>query len=140
MKILIMGLPGSGKSTLAEKLVELVCANTPAEWFNADIVRKTADDWDFSSSGRVRQAERMRRLADLAEEKGIIAVCDFVCPTEELRQIFDADITIWMDTVQTSRYEDTNSMFEPPKEYDFRITEHNDRWPDTLADLIWILE
>jgi adenylylsulfate kinase len=140
MKILIMGLPGSGKSTLAEKLAELVSSNTPADWINADQVREQYNDWDFSYEGRLRQAERMRDLAELAEANGVIAICDFICPTEELRQVFGADMTIWMDTIKESKYADTNKLFEFPLNYDFKITEHNDRWPETLADLIWILE
>ena len=55
-----MGLPGSGKTTLASKLVPLL----NAKWLNNDRVRKTANDWDFSEEGRIRQAKRM---ADLAE-------------------------------------------------------------------------
>lgn len=140
MKILIMGLPGSGKSHLAEKLAELVSSNTPADWINADQVRTQYNDWDFSYSGRYRQAERMRDLAKMAESNGVVAICDFVCPKEEFRKMFGADMTIWMDTVKQSQYPDTDKLFEPPAEYDFRITEHNDRWPETLADLIWILE
>ena len=50
-KILIMGLPGSGKTTLASKLVPLI----EAKWINADNVRKSANDWDFSSEGRKRK-------------------------------------------------------------------------------------
>ena len=53
-KILIMGLPGSGKTTLVSKLVPLI----NAKWLDADEVRKTADDWDFSEEGRKRQAKR----------------------------------------------------------------------------------
>ena len=139
MKVLIMGLPGAGKSTLAEKLAELISSNTPADWINADQIREQYNDWDFSYSGRFRQTERMRDLAKLAESNGVVAICDFVCPTEEFRKMFDADITVWMDTIKESEYADTNKLFEPPTEYDFRITEHNDRWPETLADLIWIL-
>ena len=140
MKVLIMGLPGAGKSTLAEKLAVLISSNKPADWINADHIREQHNDWDFSYEGRLRQAKRMHDLAELAESNGLIAICDFVCPTEELRQVFDADMTIWMDTIKESEYADTNKLFQPPTEYDFRITEHNDRWPETLADLIWILE
>ena len=55
-KILIMGLPGAGKTYLAERLVPYL----NAVWLNADKVRKAANDWDFSTEGRLRQAKRMR--------------------------------------------------------------------------------
>ena len=43
MKILIMGLPGSGKTHMAERLQKhLECA-----WFNADEIRRMANDWEF---------------------------------------------------------------------------------------------
>ena len=143
MKILICGLPGSGKTTLAEKLTQELQKNLPVEWVNADELRRQTGDWDFSLAGRLRQARRMRAIAQAAELQNIVAICDFVCPTRELRKEFAADITIWMDTVQSSQYADTNQIFEPldREEYDFRITEFDsDRWSKTLADLIWILE
>ena len=59
MKILIMGLPGSGKTTLASELVPLL----KAKWLNNDVVRKAANDWDFSKEGRIRQTKRMAELA-----------------------------------------------------------------------------
>ena len=50
-----------------------------------------------------------------------IVVADFVCPTEKTRKDFNADYTIFMDTIKEGRYDDTNKMFEVPKDYDFRI-------------------
>jgi adenylylsulfate kinase len=142
MKILIMGLPGSGKTTLAEKLLEELHKNGPAEWLNADEVRKEFDDWDFSPEGRLRQAKRMRILADKCVDAGYPVICDFVCPTRELRAVFDADVTIWLDTIPKGRFADTNTIFEKPteKEYDIRIDEFaSDKWAPVLADLINIL-
>jgi len=142
MKILIMGLPGSGKTTLAEKLLNELHKNGPAEWLNADEVRKEFNDWDFTAEGRMRQALRMRALADKYVANGWPIICDFICPTQELRAAFDADMTVWMDTIPKCRYADTNSIFEPPteQEYDIRIDKFDsDSWSATLADLIYML-
>ena len=118
MKILIMGLPGSGKTWLAEKMqAELNCA-----WYNADAVRKMANDWDFSPEGRERQSNRMRTIADYEKQHGRTVICDFVCPTEETRNQFDADFTIWMNTIQEGRFEDTNRVFVKPNDADMIIT------------------
>ena len=112
-----MGLPGSGKTTLAKNLVPMF----NAVWLNADEVRKEADDWDFSKEGRIRQANRMNTLAQEAVDNNRVVVADFICPTESTRQNFKADYTIWMDTIEVGRFEDTNTLFEPPSEYDFRV-------------------
>ena len=110
MKILVMGLPGAGKTWLSERLQKhLECA-----WYNADAVRKMANDWDFSPEGRVRQANRMRNIADYEKSHGRTVICDFVCPTQQTRKDFEADITIWVDTIESGRFEDTNKMFEAP--------------------------
>jgi adenylylsulfate kinase len=122
MKILIMGLPGSGKTYLAERLQPLI----DAAWYNADVVRNMANDWDFSSEGRIRQSMRMKAFADFEKSNNRYVICDFVCPTAETRANFDPDITIWMNTISEGRFEDTNQMFEEPKEVNFHITEMND--------------
>jgi len=123
-RILIMGLPGSGKTTLAAAITASLFFETQVTWLNADAVRERYKDWDFSPDGRIRQALRMRDLADKFISQGRMAICDFVAPTKEIRDIFDADYTIWLDTINHSRYEDTNRLFEPPEKYDYRITEH----------------
>ena len=92
-----------------------------AVWLNADEVRKEADDWDFSTEGRIRQANRMNTLAQEAVDNNRVVVADFICPTESTRQNFKADYTIWMDTITMGRFEGTNTLFEPPSEYDFRV-------------------
>ena len=117
MKILIFGLPGSGKSTLAKPFAELI----GGVHINADEVRSKYNDWDFSIQGRIKQAQRMRHLADGVVMAGKIAVADFVCPMEESRKEFDADFTVWMDTIETGIYDDTNLLFKPPKQVDYHV-------------------
>lgn len=117
MKILIMGLPGAGKTHLALRLhVHLNSA-----WYNADTVRKMANDWDFSETGRRRQSERMNSIATFEATRARTVICDFVCPTGETRKTFNADITIWMDTITEGRYDNTNKIFEKPDEVNYHI-------------------
>ena len=116
-----MGLPGAGKTSLAKLLVPMF----NAVWLNADEVRKEANDWDFSEMGRSIQTNRMKRLADKAIQDNRNVIADFVCPTEHTREDFNADYIIWMDTIKESKFEDTNKMFEQPKNFDFKVT-HKD--------------
>ena len=145
MKILICGLPGSGKTWLAERLVKKIdnCA-----WYNADVLRKYSNDWDFTSEGRIRQARRMKTFADFEIENGRWVICDFVAPTKESRDIFKPDYVIWLDTINRGRvvsskvdelksiqnlpfdansleeskaFDDTTKIFDPPKKINKHI-------------------
>jgi hypothetical protein len=152
-----MGLPGSGKTYFAERLKKYLESNSntqtmPLErmlnlerpplvytsrvdWFNADDVRKRFNDWDFSREGRIRQSIRMFDFAVSCTEDFVI--CDFVAPLVEQRNNFKADWTIWMDTIDAGRFEDTNQAFVPPEQYDFRITEQNaEKWAEFVGDHI----
>jgi adenylylsulfate kinase len=151
-RILIMGLPGSGKTTLASALkkyleengamgtfsaeqLPLTGFNAKVTWFNADDVRRKYNDWDFSNDGRIRQSIRMFQFS--MEAGGEYVICDFVAPLVEMRNNFKADWTIWMDTIEAGRFEDTNKMFVPPEVYDFRITEQNaEKWAEFVGEHI----
>jgi adenylylsulfate kinase len=131
-RILIMGLPGAGKTTLARVLqARLNCA-----WINADAIREKYNDWDFSVDGRIRQSRRMREQADLLSGDYVIA--DFVAPLNQMREEFSADFTIWMDTIQQSRFADTDTMFVPPTsfEYNLRITNFDYNIDDIAKELL----
>jgi len=156
-KILIMGLPGAGKTFLATALKKYIEENSniknfpmgrainmehmpttykcTVDWFNADEIRKKYNDWDFSREGRIRQSLRMAEFALKCTSDFVI--CDFVAPLVEMRNNFKADWTIWVDTIDQGRFDDTNKAFIPPEVYDFRITEQNaDKWAEFIGNHI----
>lgn len=135
-RILVMGLPGAGKTTLAEKLrIYFDYFQKKVIWLNADRVRKEYNDWDFSHEGRIRQSRRMRELSDKIECDYVI--CDFVAPLAEMRNNYNADWTIWVDTIEKGRFDDTNKAFIPPEIYDFRVIEQDsEKWATFIAEHI----
>ena len=154
-----MGLPGSGKTYLAQALKNYLETNgdlmkinpsriihnegipslneltVKVDWFNADDIRKKYNDWDFSKEGRIRQSLRMFQFA--IECTGEFVICDFVAPLVEMRNNFKADWTIWVDTIDKGRFDDTNKAFVPPEVYDFRITEQDCvKWAEFIGEHI----
>jgi hypothetical protein len=157
IRILVMGLPGSGKTYFAERLKKyleengtmdniqpgrwleyespIVDPKVEVDWFNADEVRRRFNDWDFSKEGRIRQSLRMLEFA--FKSPGDYVICDFVAPLPEMRSNFKADWTIWLDTIDQGRYEDTNKAFVAPEVYDFRIPEMNaEKWVEFVGQHI----
>ena len=118
-KILIMGLPGAGKTTLASALAPLLNAVV----FNADAVRANLSrDLGFSHDDRVEHARRMGWMSDRVVEAGGTVIADFICPTAETRAAFGEAFTIWLDRIDSGRFEDTNRLFVPPERFDLRVS------------------
>ena len=137
MIILIMGLPGAGKTTLAADLAARLLFDQVL-WLNADAVRERFDDWDFTPEGRLRQAYRMRQLADegLAKDRRFVVI-DMVAPLKEMRDLIAPDMLVWVDTIEKGRFEDTNRIFEPPEKYNVRVTEQDSsKWADIIYEQI----
>lgn len=118
-KILVMGLPGAGKTSLSE----ILAARLNAVHFNADAVRENINkDLTFTHADRVEQSRRMGWLCDRVVSAGGFAIADFICPTHAARDAFGDAFVIWVDRIKSSRFADTNAMFEPPTRYDMRVT------------------
>ena len=123
MIIQIIGLPGSGKTTLAIAL----CDRINAVHLNADYVRATINaDLSFSPKDRVENARRLGEIAKMLSNQGLNVVVDFICPTAATREAFGkADICIWLDTIDESRFEDTNKLWEKPTKFDYHFVSYD---------------
>lgn len=119
MIIQIIGQAGAGKTALAEELAQRV----HGIHINADKVRaELNNDLGFSEEDRIENARRLGALARLISEQGHIVIVDFICPTEKTREAFGScSKRIWVNRVDRGRFEDTNKMWEDPREFDLEF-------------------
>ena len=77
----------------------------------------------------------MRDLADNRNEDFVI--CDFVAPLPQMRENFNPDFLIWVDTINECRFEDTNKVFVQPNEPDLRVNSQNAKfWAAAIFNII----
>ena len=117
VKVLIMGLSGAGKTSTAVKLQDhLAKSGFTSVHINSDRVREATDNWSFDDAGRIDAAKWMVKTADqiLDESKIDVVIYDTIACLQEQRDILEADITLFMDTVKSSKYADTDAEFERP--------------------------
>lgn len=106
MTILINGRSGSGKTFFANYLRRFF----EFSHFNGDFVRELTRNNDFTMDGRIRQAFCMKLLAENCGSK--VVVCDFICPTKELRKILAPDIIVYCAHSGSGEYKDTDLLFQ----------------------------
>lgn len=139
--LLIQGLPGSGKTTLAHKIkARLNAVHVNADWARETITKHLG----FTHDDRIKQATTLGQLARLIQENGQWCIVDFVCPLPQTRFAFldkfkkRSDVfSVWMDTIQEGRFEDTNKLYKRPGQdlVDYKVTGwHTDELLERVAD------
>ena len=137
-KILIMGLPGAGKTYLAKEIYR----ELNAVWINGDSIRKKYKDWDFTKTGRIRQAKRLNKISNEYIQKRKNVVVDFICPNKDSFKNFKADFIVWVDTIKKGRHirkhlDDINPIFKKPEKFNLRVTSKDAKlWKLIVIDQI----
>lgn len=87
----LTGLSGSGKSTLAEELAkELASRGVELECLDGDVVRDIFPATGFTKAERDTHIKRMGFIASLLEKHEVTAVCTFVSPYRDTRDMVRA--------------------------------------------------
>ena len=67
---------------------------------------------------------------------GPTPIADFICPTDETRAAFGDAFVVWLNRIDTSRFPDTDAMFQAPSRYDICVTADGSPiyWAEKVCD------
>lgn len=87
--IWLTGLSGSGKTTLSKSLEEAILKKGYfTKYFDGDVIRAGINkDLGFNEEDRKENIRRIAEIAKIFLDSGIIVICGFITPTEEMRKI-----------------------------------------------------
>ncbi|HRS54582.1 MAG TPA: adenylyl-sulfate kinase [Bacteroidales bacterium] len=87
--IWLVGLSGAGKTTIAQALEkEILRRGYFTKSFDGDIMREGINkDLGYSIEDRKENIRRTAEIAKIFMQYGIIVICSFITPTEEIRKI-----------------------------------------------------
>lgn len=122
-KILVCGLSGAGKTTLVKELAPMLGA---VVFNNDDVRRQVNKDLGFTPEDRLEHARRMGWLCDQVAKSGVYAIGEFICPTDQARKMFGSCFTVFLNTIKSSKYPDTDALFEPPQNPDVSFVQWSD--------------
>jgi adenylylsulfate kinase-like enzyme len=126
--VVVRGLPGVGKTSLANAIrAEFLSRGVPVFHLNADLVRHSVNsDLKFSHADRIENARRLGAMAYVVSKNGLVPIVDFVMPTKATFDAFFEGFggstkfhlySIVTPSGFTSRFADTQSMFERVQDY-----------------------
>lgn len=85
----LSGLPCSGKTTIGTGLEKILTEEGfIVRMLDGDVTRKgICNDLGFSENDRKENIRRIAEIAKLFAETGVLTICAFITPTEELRKL-----------------------------------------------------
>jgi adenylylsulfate kinase len=134
VKVLFTGLSGAGKTTLADEVYTLLKSKCRTVRVNADKVREETNNWDFTKEGRIKQTIELKKRSLFTYPT--VVLCDFIAPTKDLRELYNPDLIIYMNTVSSSKYKDTDALYDPPTNANYIVTTHADTHAKFIARII----
>ncbi len=89
MVIWFTGLSGSGKTTLSDSLNKVLLRKGYfTKEFDGDVIRKGLNsDLGFSEEDRKENIRRIAEVAKMFSDSGLIVLCSFISPTNEVREM-----------------------------------------------------
>jgi adenylylsulfate kinase len=87
----LTGCPSSGKTTISNRLTKIIKYHFPflkVQQLDGDIIRNSplANDVGFSRNNRRQHIIRMAYLAKMIADHGILVICSFISPENQIRK------------------------------------------------------